>query len=140
MEQASRQFAAWLREELIHRGYDLSARGGGQTKFAERSGIGRATISRLLSGTGSPDTRSLGLLATALGLPLGEVLVRAGILDRSELKAVRTPATGDERITPEQAADELGIRDTQARRLFVSMTKTLQRPSPDNGDQQAAEQ
>ncbi|MEV4036404.1 helix-turn-helix domain-containing protein [Streptomyces umbrinus] len=135
------QFAEWLRQQLTRRGYDLRPRGGGQTRFADDSGIGRATISRLLSGqAGATDTRVLALLAEALHVPLGEVLVQAGVLSPQELGAVRQPTQGSRRITPEQAADELGIQDEQARRLFVNMAETLQRtPPPTNGEGQVAE-
>lgn len=134
MEQHAdpRAFANWLRAQLVSRGYDLGPRGGGQTRFSDDSGIGRATVSRMLGGQGATDTRVLALLAKALHLPLGEVLVRAGILDESELQAVRHPAPAGPRITPEEAAAELGIQDEQARRLFVSMTQTLQRNQGDN--------
>ena len=128
---ASRAFADWLHDQLTRRGYDLSGlRSGGRTAFAADSGISPSTVGRMLRGDSVTDTRVLGLLAQALHLPLGEVLVRAGILDERELAAVRDPRPGERRITPEQAADELGIEDTQARRLFVSMTETLQRSSP----------
>ncbi|MFD7107715.1 XRE family transcriptional regulator [Streptomyces celluloflavus] len=138
-EKTAQEFAAWLRDQLTRRGYDLSSRGGGQTRFAEHSGIGRATINRILHSHGATDTRILALLADALHLPLGEVLVRAGILTEAELGAVRDPST-PRRITPEQAADELGIADDQARRLFVSMTETLQRtPPPGKGEDHLAE-
>ncbi|MCA1218869.1 helix-turn-helix domain-containing protein [Streptomyces sp. 8L] len=144
MEQQSgpKAFGLWLRDQLTSRGYDLGIRGGGQTKFAEDSGIGRATVSRILGGHGATDTRVLALLADALRLPLGEVLVQAGVLTREALGAVQNPETGTRRITPEQAADELGIEDDQARRVFVSMTHTLQRTptrDDDNG-RQIAEQ
>ncbi|MGW9041217.1 helix-turn-helix domain-containing protein [Streptomyces lydicus] len=129
--QAAQQFADWLRDQLTRRGYDLRPKGGGQTRFAKDSGIGGATISRILSGQGATDTAVLAKLASSLHLPLGEVLVRAGILDETELRAVQHPTPGARRITPEQAARELGIEDDQQRRLFISMTETLQRtPSP----------
>ncbi|MEV7413495.1 helix-turn-helix transcriptional regulator [Streptomyces althioticus] len=124
------RFAQWLRDQLTRRGYDLAPRGGGQSRFAEDSGIGRATISRILAGQGATDTRVLAQLAAALQVPLGEVLVRAGIATDEELGRVANPQPGARRITPEQAADELGIADEQARRLFVSMVETLQRTPP----------
>ncbi|MCX5362916.1 helix-turn-helix transcriptional regulator [Streptomyces sp. NBC_00124] len=131
-------FGRWLRQQLESRGYDLRIRGGGQGKFAEDSGIGRATISRILSGQGATDTRVLAQLAAALHIPLGEVLVRAGILDPSELRAVQEPpAPGERRITPEQAAEELGLTDEHRRRLFVNMTQTLQRTAPEGGQSTA---
>lgn len=133
MERTSRtpeQFAKWLRDQLTSRNYDLGPRGGGQGKFAKDSKISGATVSRMLGGHGATDTRVLALLAEALHLPLSDVLVRAGILDEDELKAVRQPELGARRITPEQAATELGIEDDQARRVFISMTQTLQRQPP----------
>ncbi|MFB6618910.1 helix-turn-helix domain-containing protein [Streptomyces sp. NPDC085524] len=123
------EFADWLRSELIGRQYDLRPRGGGQTKFAEDSGIGRATVSRILSGQGATDTRVLGLLSDALHLPLPEVLVHAGIIERPDLAAAEDPGAAPRRITPEQAADQLGLTDPQARRVFLSMTETLLRES-----------
>ncbi|WND36959.1 helix-turn-helix transcriptional regulator [Streptomyces sp. BB1-1-1] len=135
-------FADWLRDQLTRRGYDLSGlRSGGRTAFAADSGISPATVGRMLRGDNVTDTRVLGLLAAALHVPLGEVLVRAGILDERELAYVRNPQPGERRITPEQAAAELGIEDEQTRRLFVSMTETLQRtPPPSAGEGHRAEQ
>ncbi|WP_282792056.1 helix-turn-helix domain-containing protein [Streptomyces sp. CC224B] len=133
------QFAAWLRDQLTRRGYDLGPRGGGQTKFAEDSGIGRATISRILSGKGSTETRNLALLAEALTLPLPEVLIAAGIISAAELDRVRAPQPRQHPLTPEEAADELGIHDPQARRVFIATTETLQRTPPHNGEGRTAE-
>ncbi|MGA5354012.1 helix-turn-helix domain-containing protein [Streptomyces thermodiastaticus] len=129
--QAPQTFADWLHDQLTRRGYDLSGlRSGGKARFAQDSGLSAATVSRLLRGDRITDIRVLRQVADALSVPLGEVLVRAGVIDEAELAAVRDPRPGERRITPEQAADELGIEDEQARRLFVSMTRTLQRSSP----------
>ncbi|MEH0555979.1 helix-turn-helix domain-containing protein [Streptomyces sp. B21-101] len=126
---ARADFARWLRTRLEERGYDLGMRGGGQTRFAEDSGISRPTVSRMLNGTqGSTDTRTLELLADALKVPFVEVLVRAGVLTSEEAATVRNPQNAGQQLTPEQAADELGITDPQARALFVSMVQTLKRP------------
>ncbi|MFZ3569242.1 helix-turn-helix domain-containing protein [Streptomyces sp. BH034] len=135
------RFAAWLHDQLTTRGYDLSGpRSGGKSAFASASGISPSTVGRLLRGDHVTDTRVLALLAENLRVPLGEVLVRAGVLNEGELRAVQNPTEGPRNITPEQAADELGIRDDQARRLFVSMTHTLQRqPPPDEGEGNLAE-
>lgn len=137
-QKAAQRFGDWLRDQLTRRGYDLGIRGGGQSRFAEDSGIGRATISRILNGSGATDTRVLALLAEALHLPLGEVLVRAGILDVSELSAVQAPDPGERRITPEQAADELGIHDPQGRAVFIATTQALQRTTPPGDAQNRA--
>jgi transcriptional regulator with XRE-family HTH domain len=137
-QRARADFAHWLRRQLEARGFDLSIRGGGQTRFAESSGIGRSTISRILAGQGATDTRVLAQLATALDIPLSEVLVRAGILNPRDLEAINDQ-TGTRRITPEEAATELGIEDEQERRLFIAMTETLQRNRPTEEAQRASE-
>ncbi|MEU9141676.1 helix-turn-helix transcriptional regulator [Streptomyces sp. NPDC048404] len=137
--RAREGFALWLRQQLETRGFDLGIRGGGQSRFAEESGIGRATISRILSGQGATDTAVLARLAEALHTPLGEVLVHAGILNPQELTAINDPAAGPRRITPDQAADELGIQDAHNRRLFIAMAQTLQRTPPPDDAERAAE-
>ncbi|MEV6073994.1 helix-turn-helix transcriptional regulator [Streptomyces sp. NPDC052069] len=140
-DQPAPAFGEWLRDQLTQRGYDLSGlRSGGKSAFAAASGISASTVGRMLRGDHVTDTRVLALLAQSLEIPLGEVLVRAGILDAAELRAVQDPSTSGRRITVEQAADQLGIEDDQSRRLFASMTRTLQRkPPPDTGEGHLAE-
>ncbi|UUN29448.1 helix-turn-helix transcriptional regulator [Streptomyces sp. FIT100] len=133
------EFAAWLKRQLEQRGYDLRPRGGGQTKFATDSGIGAGTVSRMLRGQSATETRVLQTLAQSLQLPLSEVLVAAGVLNRVELENVRHPAPRTNPLTPEQAADELGITDPQSRRLFISMTETLRQQRAENGEGRIAE-
>jgi hypothetical protein len=137
-------FADWLRSELVRRGYDLSGpRSGGKGNFANDSGISRPSISRMLdpAGRSITDIGILTQLAESLQHPLGDILVRVGVIDSSELRAVQDPQPGPRRITPQEAAAALGITDTQSLRLFVSMAETLQRqPPPETGGQTAADQ
>ncbi|MFE4059496.1 helix-turn-helix domain-containing protein [Streptomyces sp. NPDC059096] len=133
------EFAAWLKSQLERRGYDLRSRGGGQTRFAHDSGIGQASISRMLRGQGVPETRVLEMLASTLNLPLAEVLVAAGILTRDVLHAIRRPGPRTDPLTPETAAEELGITDPQKIELFVSMTETLRKQRAENGEGHVAE-
>jgi hypothetical protein len=132
-------FAEWLHAELVRRGYDLSGqRSGGKGNFSRDSNISRPTISRMLDPDGRTitDINILTQLAQFLRHPLGDILVRAGVIDRSELRAVQDPQPGARRITPQEAAAALGIVDEQAKRLFVSMAETLQRqPPPEDGEQ-----
>ncbi|MFF2922760.1 helix-turn-helix domain-containing protein [Streptomyces celluloflavus] len=114
-------FAAWLRDQLLTRGYPEH---GGQRKFAKDSGISPATVSRLLRADGLPDLRTLHLLAEALGVPLGEILVRAGVATPEQLAAAARPISPDP-ITPKQAAAELGITDPQSVQAFETMVGAL---------------
>ncbi|MEU6441384.1 helix-turn-helix transcriptional regulator [Streptomyces sp. NPDC047046] len=124
-KDAPEAFAEWLRARLDERGYDLRPRGGGQSRFATDAGIGHGTVSRLLRGQAAPETRVLQLIADALRVPLAEVLVAAGVITHEQLAAVQTRPPRPAPLTPEGAADELGIHDPQSRALFVSMTQTL---------------
>lgn len=129
-------FTAWLNTQLIQRGYDVTGlRSGGRARFAADSGISAATVGRLLRGDEVKDIGVMTMLAEALGRPLGDILVRAGILDESDLTA---PAPGTRRLTPEEAADELGIHDPQQRAAFIAMTRALQ-PPPGTGEGDLAE-
>ncbi|WP_432194753.1 helix-turn-helix domain-containing protein [Streptomyces sp. bgisy027] len=139
--EPSPDFKQWLHDQLTAHGFDLSGpRSGGRSRFAERSGISPSTVGRLLDGKRVTDMDVFTRLAEAISVPLGEVLVRAGILTEDQLAGVRSPETGPRRITPQQAAEELGIEDEQKRALFVAITETLQRqPPPGTGEGNLAE-
>ncbi|CAM5489684.1 hypothetical protein SROCM77S_03972 [Streptomyces rochei] len=93
----------------------------------------------MLRGQGAPETRVLETLAETLDLPLAEVLVAAGILTRDVLLAIRQQTPRTDPLTPEAAAEELGITDPQGVELFVSFTETLRRQRAANGGDHAAE-
>ncbi|MFH8403765.1 helix-turn-helix domain-containing protein [Streptomyces sp. NPDC018019] len=114
-------FATWLREQLDQRGYTER---GGQKRFATDSGISPATVSRLLRADGIPDLKTLTLLAEAVRVPLGELLVRAAIAKPEDLAAAARPISPDP-ITPQQAAAELGITDPQSVAAFEAMVSAL---------------
>jgi transcriptional regulator with XRE-family HTH domain len=140
--RASAEFGRWLTRLLEAKGYNLSGpRSGGRTAFAEDSGLSASTVSRLLRGEMPTDTRILRTLAEAIDVPYPEVLVRAGVMTSEELAAIqdrRRPAPG-RRLTPEEAADELGITDPAERKVFVSMTQALSRSAPNDGEHKLAE-
>lgn len=131
-------FAAWLSQELVRRGYDVTGlRSGGRSRFAADSGISASTVGRLLRGEAVTDTRVLGTLASALEKPLAEILVRTGVITDEQLYDVQHPTTDTARkISPEEAANDLGITDPHKRELFLNMTRTLQEQS-DTGEGEA---
>lgn len=123
-DRRAREFAAWLRTRMTARGYDLSQRGGGRRRLAEQTGLGTTTISRILRGDAyNPDPDSLRKIAETLSLPFGETLVRAGVLTPEELGTARSAPIDRPSITPEQAADDLGITDPMAVALFVAQVE-----------------
>lgn len=126
-------FAAWLREQLDLRGYPAR---GGQKRFAADSGISPATVSRMLRADGVPALDTLHALADALdGVPLGELMVRAGVLTPEDLTDAARPIHPAS-ITPEQAARELGITSNQGVQTFKRMVSGLRATEP--GDRRAS--
>jgi len=133
-------FAAWMRDQLTRRGYDLGLRGGGRNRFATDAGISPSTVGRLLRGEGATDTGSLARIAETLDVPLTEVLVRAGVLSADDIATyARRHGHRDvsQPLTPEQAADELGFTDPTRRALYLATVETLRKP--DDGGEQRAE-
>ncbi|MFE0877279.1 multiprotein-bridging factor 1 family protein [Streptomyces smyrnaeus] len=121
------RFAEWLRDQIIRRGFALDERGE-QARFARYAGIPGGTLSRLLAGTATPDIVTLRRIATALDISLGVVLLRAGIATEADLNV--TSRTDEPPLTPERAADELGIFEPAARRAFIASTEALLRTPP----------
>lgn len=131
-------FATWVKDQITRQGYDISgARSGGRSRFAEDSGISPASVGRLINNGDVKDIKVLSLLAEALRVPLGEVLVRAGILPESELRAVQEPPPTPHPMTPDEAADALGIDDELDRELFRNTVDTLRRRRRRSGGQAA---
>jgi hypothetical protein len=87
------QLGVWLRQELIRRGYDLQR--GGQSRFARESDIHVSIINRVINRGQGVETDVLRRIGAALGYNLGEMLVLAGIAERSELP-VRSPQEVEE--------------------------------------------
>ncbi|MFI9203300.1 helix-turn-helix domain-containing protein [Streptomyces sp. NPDC053048] len=120
-------FAAWLREQLLLRGYPER---GGQRQFAADSGISPATVSRLLRADGVPALDTLSALSEALGVGLGDLLVRAGILTADDLADAAARPIHPASITPEQAARELGITSEPGIATFKRMVGGLRATEP----------
>ncbi|MEU1674064.1 helix-turn-helix domain-containing protein [Streptomyces roseifaciens] len=125
-------FANWLKEQLIRRGYPDR---GGQKKFATDSGISQSTVSRLLRADGEPALDTLHALSEALGVSLGELMKRAGVLTDEDLAAAARPMNPAS-ITPEEAARELGITSEPGIETFTRMVTGLRATEP--GDRRAS--
>lgn len=111
---------------------------GGQGRLARETGLAPSAISRILHGaTLNPDPESLRLVADALALPFGTVLVHAGVLSADELAAAQTaPPMDRPPITPEEAARDLGIVDPVAVRLFVSTVEAARAAQNERSDRE----
>lgn len=131
----ARAAADWLAARMRDRGYALPPEGrGGVRRLAERAGVSPSVVSTLLRGENpNPSPESLRLIATALGLPFPELLIRFGVVTPDELRAVQDGDTiGRPPITIETAAAGLDIdpNDPVGMQMFeaaVSAVRDLQR-------------
>ncbi len=86
----------WLHTEMPRRGYPLQGhRAGGISRLAEDAGIPQATMSRIVNGRAEPSVESLRKLAHLWKIPLGELLVHAGLADPSDLHVYITHPDSD---------------------------------------------
>jgi transcriptional regulator with XRE-family HTH domain len=119
-------------------GYNIDAlRGGGRIQLAERVGVSPSTVNRWLGAKAMPEPDKFEPLATAVGVPVVEMLVKTGIISA---KAVTGDTQSDVRLrptSPTEAADDLGITDPGDRALFLAMVERLDRSTrtaPTTGD------
>lgn len=122
------EFAEWIEGVMRERGYDIdSPRGGGKSKLADDAGVHRAAVSRLVQRQSMPDLETMRRLATVLGVPLRDMLIRSGRLSESDLP-ITAPRGGDtgapRRLSPEEAARRMGV-PTELQAVFVRVTKAF---------------
>lgn len=132
--RTAQAFADWLTDRMRDRGYALPPHGrGGVRRLAERAGISPSVVSTLLRGENpNPSPESLRLIAAALQLRFGEVLIRAGVLTPGELAEVQStdaaPAGAEGRppLTPEEIAASQGITDPTKVSVLAATIRALQ--------------
>jgi transcriptional regulator with XRE-family HTH domain len=114
-------------------GYDVdSPRGGGRKAIAEASGMGQTAVGRMLAGQSVPDPKFFPGLANALRIDLRTLLIRSG-LATEEMLPIRAPAPRP-RLTPDRAAQELGIRSERGVKLFESLVEGILSQEPGSGE------
>ena len=117
---------------------------GAQTRLAAETGMSPGTVSRLVRGRTIPDVESLPPLAKAIGVSALDLLVAAGYLpdeyleSQQPLSETKQSQVGSRPITPEEAADELGITDDVGRAIFLGMVDRLKNSAPDDGQEDDA--
>lgn len=101
---------------------------GAQKRFAKHAKITEPTLSRLLRASGKPDITTLESLATALQVPLSELLVRAGVVKQADIDALRR--VDPQPLTTQAAAVEFGITSPEGVATFERTVKGLQATEP----------
>lgn len=120
----------WLRAEMPRRGYPIEGpRAGGISRLAQDAGISQANMSRLVNGAGEPNIDTLRKIGEVFKVPLGEMMVHAGLAERGEIEAPRRGSLDDflpgleamiERLKdePEPAEPPGGFRDDAERDIW----------------------
>lgn len=104
---------------------------GGQQRLVADTGMNKSTVSRLLRREQIPHVKFFPALARATGLDPVELLVAAEVLPREYLESQQTLSetdrsqVGSGSITPEEAAERLGIRDDVGRFTFFAVVDKL---------------
>jgi transcriptional regulator with XRE-family HTH domain len=109
---AVRAAGKWLADRMRDRGYAMPPHGrGGVRRLAEHVGAAPSVISLLLRGeTLNPSPDTLRNIASTLGLPFTELLVRFAVLTPDDLRHIAgNPPVGSPPITIETAAAGLNI-------------------------------
>lgn len=120
-------FAVWLHDQLTARNYDLSGpRSGGRKQAAADSGISPSSMSRLLNATPVADIDVYRRLSEWLEHPFGDILVRVGKMSPDDL----TTPPDDSGMTPERAADGLGLRGRRRELFLLNANAILNRTPP----------
>jgi hypothetical protein len=112
---------------------------GAKARFARDTGMPESSVTRLWQGKALPDARFYDLIAQVTGLNLGTLLVEGGVLSQ---KALRSLSETDRSqvgsgLTPDEAADRLGIQDEVGRQVFYATIERLKRLEDDASDHPA---
>jgi transcriptional regulator with XRE-family HTH domain len=129
-----------LKGELSDRGYDVtSERGGARARLSKETGLGIATISRVLDGQ-IPGYETQLVLSRHLGIPVETFLIRTGKATREDFleqgsESDHSEVSSPKLLTPEEVAALAGVPEDD-RPWFTTMIRRL-RKSSNNGDSTA---
>jgi transcriptional regulator with XRE-family HTH domain len=113
---------------------------GSQARLVAETGMNKSTVSRLMRREQIPDVKFFPPLAKAIGIDPVEMLVAAEILPPEYLESQQTLSenkqsqVGSGSITPEEAAERLGIRDDVGRFTLYAVIDKLRLPQADSTD------
>jgi transcriptional regulator with XRE-family HTH domain len=133
--ERGRRFFALVLPALEEAGYTAY---GGQQRLVADTGMNKSTVSRLIKREQIPHVKFFPALATVTGKDPVELLVAADILPPEYLESQQTLSeTGQSRvgsgsITPEEAAERLGIHDDVGLYTFLAVVEKLTNDDADD--------
>jgi transcriptional regulator with XRE-family HTH domain len=119
----ARQFADTVGPAARDAGYTGH---GSNARLARDTGMTESSVSRMLKGQAIPDPKFFEPLAAAIRIPVRNLLVEAGIISEQTLTETTRSQVASP-ITPEVAAEALGINDPVGREMFYATVERLRR-------------
>lgn len=108
---AAQAWMAWVDEQLADRGWS-------RYRLAQEIGTAPQTVGRWGTLEEPPRPETLRAVSTALDVPMGDVLVAAGVLSPDELGVAGVPAA----ISADPALDDAGRRAMRA--VYRALTES----------------
>ncbi|MGY4903270.1 hypothetical protein [Streptomyces sp. 900116325] len=136
----AQRFAAIVVPAAKRAGYTGHGAGARLARDAEMS---ESSVSRMLKGQAVPDMKFWAPLANAVGIQLADLLVEMGIpLDSLRaLSESNQSQVGSRSITPQEAADKLGLTDPIGREMLIATIERLKRlETHDAADDQSGDE
>lgn len=128
------RFFAVVLPALKRAGYDGYK---SQQRLADDTGMSPSTVSRLVRGVKVPDIKHFPALAKVIDMDPLELAVDVGLLPEEFLESQQTLSetnqsqVGSGSITPEEAAERLGITDDIGKMMFFGAIDRLTQPQDD---------
>lgn len=112
---------------------------GAKARFARDTGMTDSSVTRMWQGTAVPDARFYAAISEAISVDLGTLLVEGGVLSPESLQSLSETGRSQVRsaLTPEEAAEQLGIKDEVGREVFFATIARLKRLEEDASDHPA---
>ena len=129
----AQQFAALLVPAAERAGYTGH---GAKARFARDTGMTESSVTRMWQGNAVPDARFYDAISQVTGIELGTLLVEGGVLSPQSLQSLSETDRPQVRsaLTPEEAADRLGIEGDVDRELFYAAVERLKRRAAEAPD------
>jgi transcriptional regulator with XRE-family HTH domain len=106
---------------------------GAKARLARDTGMTESSVGRMWNGQAIPEPRFFEALATAVDLHPAVLFVECGLMSRESLQSLSETDRSQvgSVLTPEEAADRLGIQDEVERQMFFGTVERLRRLQDD---------
>lgn len=105
-------FSEYVNRSARAAGYDLSGpRSGGRKALAEAAGMGQTAVGRMLAGQCLPNPYVLPNLATALSVPVEDLLRLVGLLPETRKDTGGAPVAAEARFTDRNGDEWVSCSD-----------------------------